>query len=144
MIKEQINSDLKEAMKQKNTQKLSALRSIKTAITTKETTKGKVQELNDQGVLMVIESLVKKTKQSIEMFKNGGREDLVKSEKDQLNILESFLPKKLNEDETKELIQTMIDSGASSMGDIMKQIKQTHTNTVDGKLASQITRELLS
>ncbi len=142
-LKEQIASELKQAMVDKEKGKLSVLRSIKTAITNKETSKGSVHELDDSGVLSVIETLVKQRKQSIEIFTTGGRVDLVEEETKQLEILEKFLPKKLSESETRELIQTLIDAGATNIGDIMKSIKMNHANTVDSKLASQIARTLL-
>jgi uncharacterized protein YqeY len=142
-LKEQISTELKEAMREKNKEKLNVLRSIKTAIANKETAKGNTNELDDTAVLSVIESLVKQRKQSIDMFTTGGRLDLVEEENTQLEILEKFLPKKLSESETQELVQSLIDTGASNIGDVMKSIKKDYGNTVDSKLASQIARNLL-
>lgn len=144
-LKEKIDTDLKQAMLDKDIIKRNVLRSIKTSITNKETVKDAII-LDDNGVLDVIKSLVKQRNQSIELFKKGNRTDLVDAEVLELEILESFLPKQLSEEETISIIKTIItdllSNGSVNIGTVMKVLKTDYPN-IDSKLASNLVKSLL-
>jgi uncharacterized protein YqeY len=145
-IRESITAQMKKAMMDKDSVKLGTLRSIKAKISEAETAKG-ASELGDEGIIKLIGTLAKQRRQSVDAFEQGGREDLAQSERQELAILESFLPKQLSEDEVREVISGIIEkTGASSMGDmgnVMKEFNSEYAGQADGKTVSTIVREIL-
>lgn len=140
-LKQQISEKIKTAMKDKNSNLLNTLRSILTKIT--ETEKLNLnKELSDEQILNVIEKLAKQREETIILFKQGNRKDLVETEQYQLNILKEYLPSKMSEDETKKVIQEAISAGANNIGSLMKELNK-YGNLIDKKLASQIAKELI-
>ena len=132
MLHEQIKGKIKEAMMSKNTLMLKALRSMVSAFTNELVAKSRKPNefLSDDEVLVVISRLAKQRKDSIEQFRNGGREDLVKEEQDELSILETYLPKMME----KEEIEKIAKSKKEEMGIIDPKEK--------GKLMSVLMKEL--
>ena len=132
MLHEQIKGKIKEAMMSKNTLMLKALRSMVSAFTNELVAKSRKPNefLSDDEVLVVISRLAKQRKDSIEQFRNGGREDLVKEEQDELSILEKYLPKMME----KEEVEKIAKSKKEEMGIIDPKEK--------GKLMSVLMKEL--
>src|SRR3989338_237375 len=125
MLTETIDTDLKTAMKEKNTIKVATLRMLKAAIINKLIEK-KAKELTDEDIREIIQKQVKQRKEAIEEFKKGARQDLVEKETKELTILERYLPSQLTEAELKSLISSVIESTAakskSDMGKVMKEL----------------------
>jgi len=159
-LKEKIKNDLKEAMQSQNTLRVSVLRLVLSAIANKEKEKraklskseeeSKLEELSqlsDEEVTEVLFSEVKKRKESIKQYQEGGREDLAQQEKKELEILNDYLPQQMSEEEIREIVKDKIkESGASGpqdtgkvMGVLMPQLK----GKAEGALVSQIVQEEL-
>ncbi len=118
-LKQQINDDVKAAMRDKARDRLGVLRMINAAIKQKEVDER--TELDDTGVLAVLDKMAKQHRDSIEQYEAAGRDDLVNKETFELEIVQSYLPRALDESELEELITAAIaDSGAASMQDMGK------------------------
>jgi hypothetical protein len=145
-LKEQIDQELKEAMRAKDERKLSALRLLKTAIRRAEV--DKMRELSDEEILAVIADEAKKRREAIEQFSQGGREDLALQEKEELAVLEAYLPKPLSREEIEEMARQAIkEVGATNprqMGQVMKILMPRVKGRADGALVSKIVQELLA
>ena len=147
MLTEQIETDLKSAMKEKNELKLGALRMLKAAIQNKEIEK-KVKNLSDTEVLEAIQKQVKQRRDSIADFEKANRQDLVKKEATEVTILEQYLPKPLTEAELKILVQKIVQAvGArtkADIGKVMKEVMPQIAGRADGKQVNQILSALLT
>ena len=147
MLIEKINSDLKTAMKEKDILRLSALRLLKAAINNKMI-ELKVNELKDSDIIALIRKDVKRHLDSIEQFKKGKRDDLVKKEEAELKVLKSYLPKEASPEEIKEVVKKVIEEtkacGKKDFGKVMKVTMEKLKGAADGKTVSSIVNELLS
>lgn len=147
MLMERINSDLKEAMKQKDVVRLSALRLLKNAINNKMI-ELKANELRESEIIALIRKDVKRHHDSIEQFKKGDRRDLVEKEEAELKVLKSYLPKEASSEEIKEIVKKIIDeTGATErkdFGKVMKLTMEKLKGSAEGKTVSSIVNELLS
>ncbi|MFC1549722.1 GatB/YqeY domain-containing protein [Candidatus Neomarinimicrobiota bacterium] len=145
-LSEKIQREIHIALKNRNQIKVVTLRSALSKL--KDRQIEKQEKLEESEELKVIQMLVKQHKESITMFKDGGRDDLVEKEKAELKILEKYLPSMMSENEVKLLINDIIkEVGAESLSDIgkvMQNVMQRGSGRVDGKLAQQILRGLLS
>ncbi len=145
-LKEKIEINLKAAMKDKDKTKLQTIRSIKALIIEFEKS-GSGKELNKEEEIKLLSSAAKKRKDSIEQYRNAGREDLAKKEEDELSIIQTYLPKQLTADELKVKIKDMAEKiGAENKEDfpklmpaVMKELK----GMADGKLIREIVTEIL-
>lgn len=144
---EQINSDLKAAMKAKDKEKLGAVRSVKSAFTM-EMTKTGATDIDNDSALKIIQRLVKQRKDSAETYKSGGREDLAENERIELVFLEVYLPAQLSDAELTAAVQEIVaKTGASSMkemGKVMGMASKELAGKADGKAISEKVKELLS
>lgn len=144
-LKEQLDAELKIAMKAQDKTRLSTIRAIKSAVKTKEIDLQK--ELSDAEIQDVIATLVKQRRDSIEQFSKGGREDLVTQETTELNVLLEFLPQQLTEAEVEALVdKALVELGASSLKDlgrVMKHVMSQVAGRADGKLINQIVKRKL-
>lgn len=144
---EQINSDIKTAMKAKERVKLEALRAVKAAFII-EMTKTGASEIDEDSALKIIQRLVKQRKDSANTFKSGGREDLADKEILELGFLEVYLPAQLSLEELTMAVQAIITkAGASSMkdmGKVMGIASKELSGKSDGKAISDKVKELLS
>ena len=133
-------------MKAKDGTRVSVLRFLMASIKGRE--KDKKEALEEEEVLSEIHSSAKRRKESLEAFREGGRQDLVDKEAAELVILEEYLPEQLSEDEIRSaVLETVAEVGAESMADlgkVMKGLMPKLQGRADGKLASQIVREVLS
>ena len=137
---EKLTSDIKDAMIAKNTVKRDCLRGIVSEIKNQTVNAGK--EITDEICLKVIQKSVKQHNDSIDNFKSGNREDLALKEAEELTYIEGYLPKMLDEAETKIVIENIlmnIEAVKKNMGLIMKQLPKD----VDRKIASKILSSLL-
>lgn len=145
-LKEKIDQELKEAMRNKDERKLSALRMLKTAIRRAEV--DKMGELTEEEIVAIIADEAKKRREAIEEFTRGGREDLALQEKEELAILETYLPKPLSREEIEEMARQAIkEVGATDprqLGQVMKILMPRVKGRADGNLVNQIVRELLA
>ena len=148
MLHEQIKNSIKEAMLAKDALNLKALRAMVAAFTNELVAKNKKPNefLSDEEVLTVITRLAKQRKDSIEQFKKGNREDLVKEEQDELNILETYLPKMMERDEVAKIAQakktelniTDVKEKGKLMSSLMKDLK----GKADGALVKEVVDDL--
>ena len=146
-IQDQINTDIQDAMKAKNVDKLAALRAVKSSIML-EATKSGQSIVNDVICLKLITKLVKQRKDAAEIYIKQERKDLANDEMNQLSYLEVYLPEKMNEDQIKkEITQVINQIGASNKADIGRCIGITIKkigDKADGSLISKQVKEMLS
>jgi uncharacterized protein YqeY len=149
MVKDQIQEDLKQAMLAKDEFKLSTLRMLKSALQYYEINKGGAgYSATDEDIMDVVEKEVKKRRESIVMYKSGGRNELAEKEEKELQILQAYLPEQMSEDEVKKLVDEAVNStGASTMqdmGKVMGALMPKVKGKADGNLVSRLVREKLS
>ena len=148
-LTERIDADLKHAMRNKEAQKLGVLRMLKAAVKNAAIEKGGADSpMADADVVAVIRKQAKQRQDSIEQFDKGGRAELAAKEKEELSILQSYLPQQLSAEELSEAVRvTILDLNASSkaqMGAVMKALQQKIGDRVDGKTLSQEVQRQLS
>ena len=145
-LKNRITDDMKSAMKARDKESTRAIRMILEAIKQKEVDDRTV--LDDSQVITVINKMVKQRKDSISQFTDAGRDDLVKVEKDELAILNNYMPKQLSDEEIAPIVDKAInDLGASSMqdmGKLMGTLKEQLNGKADMGTVSAIIRSKLS
>ncbi|HOZ55098.1 MAG TPA: GatB/YqeY domain-containing protein [Clostridia bacterium] len=143
MLKEKLMDDLKQAMKEKNVNRKNVVQMVRAAVLQIE--KDKHIVLEDNQVLEVISKEFKKRSDSLADYEKAGRQDIVDQIKDEMSVLEEYLPKKLSEDELKKVIDEIIsETGASSikdMGNIMKIAKERLGVNADGKMINEILKK---
>ena len=149
-LRQNIEREYKSSIKLKNKDAINTLRLIKSAIKDKDIanrTSGSLLEINDQQILSLLQNLVKQRKDSIESFKVGSRNDLIARENKKIEIINQFLPKQLNIEETKKILNKFIaDNNITSikdMGKIMVYLKTKHSGSIDMGLAGKLAKELL-
>ena len=144
-LKDQINSELKEAMIQKDVFLRDTLRLIMAEVKRFEVDNR--QEPTDEDIFTILKKMAKQRKDSIQQYSEGGRPDLEEIEKNELAVLEKYLPQALAGDALKEVIQTIISennfSGMQDMGNVMKELRSRHPNAEMSE-ASSLVKELLS
>ncbi|HZF37526.1 MAG TPA: GatB/YqeY domain-containing protein [Blastocatellia bacterium] len=143
---DRINEDLKAAMKSKDSERLSTLRMVKTALKNREI--DKMQALTDEEAIRVLQSLVKQRRDSIEQYQQAGRIDLAEKEAAEIKTIEEYLPAALDEAAIARVVEeTIAETGASSMkemGAVMKAVMaKLAGQTVDGKSVNQIVKSKL-
>lgn len=148
-LSEQITEDMKSAMREKNTLVLNTVRMLKAAIQNSAIEKGGAgTELDDGEIAGVIRKEVKKRQDSVEQYESAGRDDLAGKEKEEITVLEKYLPKPLGEDEIATLVDEAIaEVGATSrkeMGQVMKALQEKTAGRADGKTLSQAVMAKLS
>jgi len=147
-LEQQIMTEMKEAMKARNEGVLRALRSIKAEIIKAKTEPGAGGEINEVTEQKFLQKMMKQRRDSLEIFEKQGREDLADKEKEEMAVIEKFLPKQLDESELKEIVTKIIaETGASSpadMGKVMGVASKQLAGKSDGKMISAIVKELLA
>jgi len=140
-----LDEDLKTALKNSDKLKLAVLRLVKAAIKNQQIDKGR--ELQDEEILAIFSTLAKQSRDSIEQFSKGGRDDLVRQESQELEILQSYMPRQLSAEEIDVMIlQAVRESSAKSeadIGKVMKLLAPRIKGTADGKWVNNRVRELL-
>ncbi len=144
-LPEKLNHDLKEAMKSKDTVRLSAIRLLRSAITNEE--KRKARPLTEDEILKLLNTEIRKRNESIEAFSKAGRTDLLEKEEQELGILKSYAPVPFTEDEARQIVKEVILSlqkeERTQMGKVMPQVMSRIGGRIDGKVANRIVREEL-
>ena len=148
-LSQRIDSDLKEAMRAKDATRLSVLRMLKSALTYGAIAKsGAEAELSDAEAAQVIRKQVKQRQDSIESFEKGGRTELAEKEREELSILNAYLPKAMSAEEMAKVVrETIAEIGATSkaqMGAVMKALQAKVAGRVDGKTLSVEVQKQLS
>jgi uncharacterized protein YqeY len=145
-LKTRLDGDLKAAMKEKNEGRLTAIRLLRAAVQNKEIALG--HALSDDEVIREIRTLVKQHGDSIAAFEKGGRLDLVQSEREEMEVLESYLPPPASDAEIERVIREVVEeTGAKSlkeMGVVMKAALARLGPAADGKRVSEAVRRILS
>ena len=146
-LSEQIIADLTASMKAQDAPRTSTLRMVKAAMMNRKIEKG--TELDDEEVSKLLRSLVKQRRDSVEQYEKADRQELVKKERAEIVVIESYLPQAATEEEIQKAVAAAIaETGASSMKDMGKVMKATQTalsgKNADGKLVSEIVKSKLA
>lgn len=150
-LKNQIEADLKQAMKSKDAARRDVLRMVRAGILDAEVerraAKGRDYQLSDAETLEVLTRCAKQRRQSIDAYREGGREDLAAKEEGELAILQDYLPKQMSREEIAEIVREAIaESGAASakdLGAVMRLVMPKVKGAADGKVVNEVARELL-
>jgi len=146
-LETQIQSDLKAAMLSKDEAALRALRAVKSAILLAKTS-GAGGELSAEDEIKMLQKLVKQRKESIDIYEKQGRDDLAKTEKDEVAVIEKYLPAQMSEAdvrvEVKKIIEATGAKSAAEMGKVMGAASKQLAGKADNKMVAAIVKELLS
>ena len=147
-LEEQLNADLKEAMRAGDEPRKLAIRAVKTAVTEAKVSGTQLHELTDAEVLAIIGKQIKQRRDSIAIFQTAGRQDLVAAEEAELAVLERYLPAQLDETAIRERASTVIAelgvTDVKGIGPVMKRLTADLRGQADGQTINRIVRELLS
>ena len=150
MIRDKISQVLKDAMRAKDEVKTTTLRMVNAAIKQKDIDVARArgdQHISQDEVLNLLQNLIKSRRESIELYKQGERQDLVDKEETEIGVIEQFLPKQMNEEETRAAIRDLVASlGATSvkdMGKVMAAIKSKYAGQLDIAKASAAVKDVL-
>ncbi|MCB1231006.1 MAG: GatB/YqeY domain-containing protein [Verrucomicrobiae bacterium] len=148
-LSQQITEDMKSAMREKNTIALNTIRMLKSAIKNAAIEKGGADaELNEAEIVGVIRKQVKTRQDSVTQYEDAGREDLASKEREEIAILENYLPQALSDEQVAKLVDEAIaETGATSkkdMGQVMKLVQERAAGRADGKALSQAVMAKLS
>jgi len=145
-LTDQLTEAMKEAMKAKDSLRLNAIRLIRTAVKNREIEAR--ETLDDQQVIGVLSTLVKQRRESAQVYRDNGREELAAKEEAELTVIQEFLPAQLDEAELQAIIAAAVEeTGASSlkdMGKVMKLVTGRTTGRADGRLVSELVKARLS
>lgn len=143
---ERMDKELKDAMRSKDTLKLSVLRMLMAAMKNTEIAK-KVNKLGDADTIQVVQKMIKEHKESISQFEKGNRTDLVDKEKAEMEILQKYVPAQMTEEELAGIVKaTVQEMGAASKADtgkVMKAVMEKIKGKADGKIVNQLVMSLL-
>lgn len=147
-LEQQIMTEMKEAMKAKDEAVLRALRAIKAEIIKAKTEPGAGGEINEATEQKFLQKMMKQRRDSLEIFEQQGRADLATKEKEEMAVIEKFLPKQLSEAEIRQALEKIIaETGAASpadMGKVMGVATKQLAGLAEGKTISNLVKELLS
>lgn len=143
-MKKNLQDAVKSAMRARDKARLETLRSLLSAIQYEEMQKG-VDSLRDEETIALLKSELKKHQESLEFAEKSGRSELVDQSRVKIAIIEEFLPQQMSEEELRAAILTFRDANPDSqMGEIMKDLRERFQGAFDGKLASQLAKEVLA
>lgn len=147
-LEQQIMTELKAAMLAKDEVALRSLRAIKASILLAKTQEGAAGELSADGEIKLLQKMVKQRKDSLEIFTQQGREDLAKKEREEITVIEKFLPQQMDAAAVRAvLVQLVAQAGANSpadMGKVMGLANKELAGKAEGKMIATIVKELLS
>ena len=145
-MKEQLLNELKDAMRNKDELRKNTITMLRSAILQVE--KDNQKELNDEEIQIIVSKEVKKRKESIDDFVKGDRLDIVEELNKEIEILSKYLPEQLSEEEVEKLVKESIEkvqaTSAKDMGKVMQDLRPKTSGKADGKLVSDIVKNLLS
>ena len=147
-LKDKIDNQYKNSIKEKDANSVNTLRLIKSAIKDKEISlRGKKDNLDNEDILNLLQSLIKQRKDSIESFEKANRPDLIDKEKSEINVIELFLPKQLDENTTRDIIKKIVEdkkfNSLKDMGSLMNILKKNYVGQIDMGLAGKIAKLVL-
>lgn len=147
-LEQTINADIKTAMLAKDANALTSLRAVKAAILLAKTAEGAKAELSTDDEIKIVQKLVKQRKDSLEIFEQQNRADLAEKERQEIAVIEKYLPAQLSPEELKAELQKIIaETGASSpadMGKVMGAASKALSGKAEGKAISTLVKELLA
>ena len=150
-LREKINEQFNSAQKSKNKSLVSTLRLVLAAIKDRDIANraGENKDVaKDEEIIKILRKMKKQRQDSADLYQKGKRTDLLKIEEEEIKIIDAFLPKQLNEEETKKICKEIIESlGTSSikdMGKVMGQVKQKYSDTIDFSKVSTIVKGVLN
>lgn len=146
-LREQLDADMKTALKEKDQLKLSTVRMVKSAMKYKETEPGATGPLDDTGILQVLTSEIKKRRDSVAEYEKAGRTDLAEKEQAEIAVLQGYLPAQLTAEELSKVVDEAIaEAGATSpkdMGKVMKVLTPKTQGRADGKVVADLVKQKL-
>mgnify|MGYP001257047678 FL=1 len=150
-IKEKINDEYKTALKSKDKNKISTYRLILSGIKDLDISNRSgpnKKETDDEDIKKLLKKMIKQRNESVEIYKKNKREDLLKIEQGEIDLLSTYLPKQLSEEETKKICSEIISKvGAQSikdMGKVMGELKKNYSDSIDFSKAGSMLKELLN
>ena len=150
-LREKINEQFKIALKSKNKTLVSTLRLVLAAIKEGDIanrTSEKKEIVKDMEIIKILRRMKKQRQESADLYKKGGRQELLEAEESEIKIIDTFLPKQLNEEETKTICKNIIESleatSVKDMGKIMGSLKQKYSGSIDFSKANTIIKDLLN
>ena len=147
-LEEKVNSGIREAMLARNEPLLRGLRAIKAAIIVAKTEKGAGDSLTSEHEIKLLQKLVKQRKESVEIYVQQNREELAKTEREEIEVIEKFLPQQMGAEEIKDQLKKIIEStGAktpSDMGKVMGAASKHFAGKADNSLVAGLVKELLN
>ena len=145
-IYDQVSRDLKVAMRARDKARTTAIRAIRAAFI-EEIKRDNAERIGDEAAIAILRRLAKQRSDSIDAYSSGGRDDLVETERAELEIIDAYLPSLADEATTRAwVVQAIATSGASEprdLGRVMGALMRAHRGAIDGRLANEIARELL-
>ena len=151
MLRTQFNDSLKEAMRAKDTRAVSTLRLILTDLKNRDIdarTRGVTDGIDEAGILSMLQTMVKQRNESAGMYEQGGRPELAQQEREEIAVIERFLPKQMSAEEAAAAIESIVtELGASSikdMGKVMAELKARHAGQMDFAKAGGLVKARLS
>ena len=151
MLRDELSGSLKEAMKAKDEQKVSTLRLILAALKDRDIAargKGQSEPVSETEILEMLTKMIRQRRDSIKMYEEGGRVDLAEREQGEIDVIETFLPKQLTEDEIRAAATAVIAelgaAGLKDMGRTMSEMKQRYAGQMDPGKASTVVKALLT
>lgn len=147
-LTDKVNQDIKQAMLAKQEAKLRGLRAIKSALLLAKTEKGAAEEINEETEIKVLQKLVKQRKESADIYQAQNRPDLYQIEKEEMEVIEAYLPKQMDKAEIEAFVKDVISRvGATSvkdMGKVMGTANKELAGKADGKTISEVVKQLLA
>ena len=150
-LREKIDNEYKNALKSKDKNKISTYRLILSGLKDldiQNRSGPNKKDTDDDDIKKLLRKMIKQRTESIEIYKKNNRQDLLKIEENEVNIMSEYLPKQLSEDDTKklckEVINTINASSLKDMGKAMGELKKNHSDSVDFSLAGKIIKEILN
>ena len=150
-IKEKINDEYKTALKSKDKNKISTYRLILSGIKDLDIANRSgpnKKDTNDSDISKLLKKMIKQRNESIEVYKKNSRDDLLKIEQNEVDILSAYLPKQFSEEETKKLCSSLVSKlevkSMKDMGKIMGELKKNHSDSIDFSIAGKIIKEIIN
>ena len=149
-LRERINHELKEAIRSQERRRMSTLRLIQAAIKDRVIQNrgaGKGDQTTDAEVLEILAKMIKQRRESAKAYEAGGRPELARSELEEIDIIEEFLPRQMSDEEMREAVRSAVsdvDGGLKDMGKVMAALKERYAGQMDMSKASALAKEMLS
>ncbi|RJQ29852.1 GatB/YqeY domain-containing protein [Candidatus Parcubacteria bacterium] len=145
-LKERLSGDAKNALKSGERDRADVVRFLLSQVHNREIEKhglGKGEELTDEEALQVLQKEAKRRREAIELFRKGGRDDLVAKEEKELSFLEAYLPQALSKDEIRAIVSEFLENGTREFNALMRETMKKVAGRGDGRIVSEVVREAL-